>query len=121
MSEDDLRQRLVEWFDEVVRDVHGRLAEVEDGVLASYIPELANVNPDGFAIATMTVNGQSTEMGDCEQHFTISRSPSCCSTGWRSKLMVATRCSDERVWLRQATRATRSNSTKGCIELRTRW
>lgn len=71
MAEDDLQQRLVEWFDEVVRDVYGRLAEVEDGALASYIPELANVDPDGFAIATMTVNGQSTQMGDCEHHFTI--------------------------------------------------
>ena len=71
MVEDHQQERRVEWFAEVVRDVHGRVSTVDDGHLASYIPELRNVDPDGFAIATMTVNGRSTQLGDCDHRFTI--------------------------------------------------
>lgn len=71
MSEVRDHQRLVEWFDHVCRDVHGRLGSLNAGELASYIPELAQVDPDRFAIATVTVNGESTLMGDHDHPFTI--------------------------------------------------
>lgn len=71
MPEVGEQQRLVDWFDDVCRDVHGRLAALTDGEPASYIPELANVDPDRFAIATVTVNGHSTLIGHHDHPFTI--------------------------------------------------
>ena len=71
MAEVGEQQRLVEWFDDVCNDVHGRLAALTDGEPASYIPELANVDPDRFAIAAVTVNGLSTRVGHQDHCFTI--------------------------------------------------
>ncbi len=71
MAEVGEQQRLVDWFDDVCNDVHGRLAALTDGEPASYIPELANVDPDRFAIAAVTVNGLSTVVGDQDHCFTI--------------------------------------------------
>ena len=64
-------QRLVDWFEGICRDAHDRFAALTDGEPASYIPELACVDPDRFAIATVTVNGQSTLLGDHDHPFTI--------------------------------------------------
>lgn len=63
--------RLVDWFDGVCGDVHERLASLTDGDLASYIPELACVDPDRFAIAAVTVHGHATLLGDHDHPFTI--------------------------------------------------
>ncbi|KGF73380.1 glutaminase [Neosynechococcus sphagnicola sy1] len=41
------------------------------GKVASYIPELAKVNPDLFSICLVTVDGQVFEVGDFQQLFTI--------------------------------------------------
>jgi glutaminase len=65
------RQRRVEWFDRVCRDVHGRLSGLDDGEPASYIPELARVDPDRFAIAAATIDGELTVVGDHDHLFTI--------------------------------------------------
>lgn len=75
MTVDRDPQRLVDWFDLVCNDVHGRAAGLTDGQLASYIPELAEVDPDRFAIAAVTVEGQSTLTGDCDHAFTIQSIP----------------------------------------------
>ena len=64
-------QRVAEWFDRVCDQVHGRLADLSDGELASYIPELAKVDPDRFAIAAVTVDGVTTLRGDHDHPFTI--------------------------------------------------
>jgi len=71
MAEAPDRQRRVEWFDRICNNFHGRLAVVDDGNPATYIPELAQVDPDGFAIAATTIDGQSTAVGDHEHPFTI--------------------------------------------------
>ena len=42
-----------------------------DGQLASYIPELAAVPPDRFAIAFATTDGFVYEVGDADAEFTI--------------------------------------------------
>ena len=42
-----------------------------DGHLASYIPELAAVPPDRFAIAFATTDGFVYEVGDADAQFTI--------------------------------------------------
>ena len=65
------RQRRLKWFDELCAGVHPRLSSLDDGEPASYIPELANVEPDRFGIAVVTVDGQSTAVGDSDHVFTI--------------------------------------------------
>lgn len=71
MNESRGDQSVAEWFERVCDQVHDRLADLSDGELASYIPELATVDPDRFAIAAVTVDGASTLRGDHDHHFTI--------------------------------------------------
>jgi len=46
-------------------------AKVNDGRVATYIPELAKANPDWFGICVVTATGQVYEVGDARQPFTI--------------------------------------------------
>lgn len=48
-----------------------RFKPLRDGTVASYIPELAKVDADGFGIAIATVDGQVYEVGDSGLPFTI--------------------------------------------------
>ncbi len=59
------------WFEQAIRDLHARFADLTDGEPASYIPELAAVDPDKFAIAAMTVDGFEMAVGDADHEFTI--------------------------------------------------
>lgn len=59
------------WFAEVCRDLHERYSGLTDGEPADYIPELAGVDPDRFAIAAMPADGELVEVGDVDQTFTI--------------------------------------------------
>jgi len=43
----------------------------DEGELASYIPELAEVDPDRFGVALCTVDGTVYAVGDAEHRFTI--------------------------------------------------
>ncbi|AYC28591.1 glutaminase A [Paenisporosarcina cavernae] len=43
----------------------------KEGKVASYIPALARVNPDTFAISILTKNGEKLEYGDVRQTFTL--------------------------------------------------
>ncbi len=65
------RERVVDWFEHVCGEVHGRLDGVTDGEPASCIPELARVDPDRFGIAAVTVDGDATLQGDHDHPFTI--------------------------------------------------
>ena len=51
--------------------LHQRFASVEDGQIATYIPELAKADPRWFGIALATADGQVYEVGDTRQLFTI--------------------------------------------------
>src|SRR6185503_3344579 len=42
-----------------------------EGKVASYIPELANANPNWFGIALVTASGAVYEVGDSREAFTI--------------------------------------------------
>jgi glutaminase len=53
---------------EQVRDRH---AEVHDGALADYIPELTRADPSHFGIAVVTADGQRYTAGDVDVPFTI--------------------------------------------------
>jgi glutaminase len=48
-----------------------RFRPLRDGAVATYIPELAKVEADGFGIVIATVDGQVYEVGDSRVAFTI--------------------------------------------------
>jgi len=54
-----------------LRELHTRYARHCEGRLPTYIPELTKANPDWFAIALCTPDGQVIEVGDSSQLFTI--------------------------------------------------
>jgi glutaminase len=56
---------------QLLDDLHRRIAGVHDGTVATYIPELARANPDWFGICVATATGSVYEAGDTQQPFTI--------------------------------------------------
>ena len=48
-----------------------RYRDCREGAPASYIPELANVDPDRFGICVATIDGHVYEVGDARHRFTI--------------------------------------------------
>ncbi len=57
--------------DRYLATLHRRISEVKDGAIATYIPELAKVDPDLFGIAIATVDGRVYTTGDAAVPFTI--------------------------------------------------
>lgn len=51
--------------------LHAKYAGLREGAVASYIPELAKVDPDKFAICIATTDGRVYEVGDSRERFTI--------------------------------------------------
>jgi glutaminase len=51
--------------------IHARFADVDEGAVADYIPELADANPEHFGIAGVGVKGRVIEVGDTDVAFTI--------------------------------------------------
>jgi len=51
--------------------LHARYAGLRDGAVATYIPELAKVDPEKFAICIATTDGRVYEVGDARERFTI--------------------------------------------------
>jgi len=51
--------------------LYERYLPLRDGAVADYIPELAQVEPDGFGIALVTVDGHVYQVGDSREAFTI--------------------------------------------------
>lgn len=58
---------VVAWLE----SVHARHAGVDEGAVATYIPELARADPAWFGIAVATVDGSVHEVGDSGVAFTI--------------------------------------------------
>ncbi|MGF1514615.1 MAG: glutaminase A [Elainellaceae cyanobacterium] len=54
-----------------LEQLYQRYQSLNDGKLASYIPELEKASPDWFGISIVTVDGQVFQVGDVEQLFTI--------------------------------------------------
>src|SRR5688572_14414032 len=54
-----------------LRRLHERFCALEDGAVATYIPELANADPNWFGISVATADGYVYEVGDTRQPFTI--------------------------------------------------
>src|SRR6185503_5778994 len=54
-----------------LRLLHERFQKLEDGAVATYIPELASADPSWFGISVATADGYVYEVGDTRQPFTI--------------------------------------------------
>lgn len=55
----------------VLNELHMAYGGTREGQVAAYIPELAKVAPDLFAIAVVTVDGEVFSVGDVDARFTI--------------------------------------------------
>lgn len=60
-----------ESFSTFLEHLHHHYQPYKQGVVASYIPELAQANPDWFGISAVGVDGQQCHLGDSLQPFTI--------------------------------------------------
>lgn len=58
-------------FAATVEDIYNETLKNEGGALASYIPQLANVNPDQFAVSICTVDGERLDFGDHNALFCL--------------------------------------------------
>src|SRR6185436_7632841 len=58
-------------IDHILSDIYARTLPLQDGALANYIPELANVPPNTFGIAMATTKGRVHTIGDADFEFTI--------------------------------------------------
>jgi len=55
----------------VIEDLHEKFGPLDEGRVATYIPELATADPESFGIALVSSDGQVFETGDCGLPFTI--------------------------------------------------
>ncbi|AUN98868.1 glutaminase A [Bacteriovorax stolpii] len=61
----------MEYMNVFLEELIQKYSSDKKGAQASYIPELAKVNPDYFGIAVVTVDGDVYSAGDIEQNFTL--------------------------------------------------
>ena len=54
-----------------LEDLYNRYHALDEGNVASYIPELAKADPNWFGVSVATTDGQVFEVGDVQQKFTI--------------------------------------------------
>jgi glutaminase len=52
-------------------ELHARYSGLDEGEVATYIPELSRADPDWFGIAITTLDGHTYSVGDCDVPFTI--------------------------------------------------
>lgn len=64
-------RKLVDRLGDTVRDCHLAFKQERSGKPADYIPALAEVDPELFAVSVCTVDGECFSAGDCEQLFSI--------------------------------------------------
>ena len=56
---------------ETLRELYDKYANVLDGKVADYIPELAKADPKSFGVSVVTATGQTFSVGDYQKLFTI--------------------------------------------------
>ncbi len=56
---------------EIVHGVYQQYRHLDDGAVATYIPELGKVDGSHFGIAVATDDGEVVTAGDCDREFTI--------------------------------------------------
>ena len=57
--------------EEIIQEVYQKYKDVDEGEVATYIPELGKANPNHFGICLVSVDGQQFSVGDCQHEFTI--------------------------------------------------
>ena len=94
---------------------------VEDGNVATYIPELSNTDPNGFAICLVTVDGQVICVGDWNREFTIQSV--CKPFAYQMALKNLGASGRLPLWVssRVVRRSTRSNWIRGTCGPSTPW
>jgi glutaminase len=70
-SPDGVTPWLGSQLQKIIDGIHNKYRNVEDGAVATYIPELGKANPNHFGICLTTVEGQVFTAGDWETEFTI--------------------------------------------------
>ena len=55
----------------LVDDVYAKYAPLNEGAVATYIPDLSKADPESFGVCVVTAEGQVFEAGDCDRPFTI--------------------------------------------------
>jgi glutaminase len=58
-------------IEQLVQHIYEKYRTVDEGEVATYIPELAKANPDHFGICLATADGRVVHAGDWEHEFTI--------------------------------------------------
>lgn len=58
-------------FTEAIAKIYTASRERSDGKLPDYIPQLARVDPDQFAVSVCTIDGQMFSMGDATAEFCV--------------------------------------------------
>src|SRR6266436_663044 len=55
----------------IIEELHAKYRPLDDGAVATYIPELKKANPDELGICLVTSDGRVFEAGECDRPFTI--------------------------------------------------
>jgi glutaminase len=58
-------------FYDYLSDLHAKYQPLIDGAIAPDLAEFVPANPDSFGVCVVTVEGQTFEVGDCQQIFPI--------------------------------------------------
>lgn len=61
-------------FTRHIEEIFEAVADDDDGQVADYIPQLARVQPNQFAVSICTIDGQSMQFGNAETPFTLQSS-----------------------------------------------
>lgn len=67
------RLKIHDWIDftKKIIEIFGEVKNDNQGDVADYIPQLANVNDETFSLTVVSVDGQVLELGDINQSFSI--------------------------------------------------